>query len=246
AARRVRSKLRVHVKVDTGIKRLGLEPASAPKAIERIAQTPGIEIAGIFSHLASAEELDAATTMAQVETLTAVADAVRYPNGSRPPRHIAASAAAMLWPQTRLDMVRFGIALYGLWPSPQTREAMRGTDARDGLFLEPALSYVSQLAAVREVPAGAPIGYGCTYHAPHAMRVGAVPLGYADGIPRLLSNRGAFTVDGARCPIIGRVCMNVTLLDLTAAPNARAGSRVTLIGTDGNVSITADDWAEWA
>jgi len=138
--------------------------------------------------------------------------------------------------------VRFGIALYGLWPSPLTREAMEGT----GLTLRPALSFHSTLVAERSVRAGEPIGYGCTLHAPHEMRVGLVPFGYADGVPRALSNKGAFAVAGARAPIVGRVCMNVTLLDITHIPAARPGSHVTLIGNDGDASVTADDWAEWA
>jgi alanine racemase len=157
-------------------------------------------------------------------------------------RHIAASAAAMLWPQTRLDMVRFGIALYGLWPSPQTREAMH----ENPLELRPALEYHSKLVVVRDVNAGASVGYGGSFHAPHDMRIGVVPAGYADGVPRLLSNRGAFAVDGTLCPIVGRVAMNMTLLDLTNAPNARAGSTVTLIGRDHGVEVSADDWAQWA
>ncbi len=113
----------------------------------------------------------------------------------------------MLWPQTRLDMSRFGIALYGLWPSPQTREAM-GDDA---IALEPALSYESELVVMRSIAAGAQVGYGSTFHAPRDMRVGVVPAGYADGVPRALSNRGAFVVDGALCPIVGRVAMNMTV-----------------------------------
>lgn len=255
AARERHTRFPVHVKINTGVNRFGLEAHDAADAVEEYLRHPEIEIAGVFSHLAAAEELDSPFTNEQLDRFNR-AYAQMQPQfeqrKSNPIRHIAASAAAMLWPQTRLDMVRFGIALYGLWPSPQTREAMHGPSAGNGnstgdeVYLEPALSYVSLLAAVRDVPAGASVGYGCTYNAPQAMRIGAVPLGYADGIPRLLSNTGTFTVDGALCPIIGRVCMNVTLLDLTAAPNARAGSPVTLIGNDGNVSVTVDDWATWA
>jgi len=240
AARRRNSALRVHVKIDTGIRRLGLEPAAAPKAIARIAQSPGIEIAGIFSHLASAEELDAATTMAQVERLCEVAEAARYPNGSRPDRHIAASAAAMLWPQTRLELVRFGIALYGLWPSKEVRAAMP-----QEVTLEPALSFETHIVAVRKIEAGTAVGYGGTFRASRPTRIGVVPVGYADGIPRALSNTGAFVVDGKRCPIAVRVCMNMTMIDL-ASSTARPGDRAVLIGSDGGASVTADDWADWA
>jgi alanine racemase len=160
----------------------------------------------------------------------------------RPIRHIAASAAAMLWPHTHMDMVRFGIALYGLWPSRQTRDAL-GTAAPQ---LRPALAYRSKLVATRTIAAGASVGYGGSFHAPREMRIGVVPAGYADGVPRALSNRGAYAVDGALCPIVGRVAMNMTEIDLTGAPNARPGSVVTLIGRDGEVTVGADDWAAWA
>jgi alanine racemase len=245
AARTRHGRAAVHIKVNTGVARLGLEPADTADAIEDFVRLPHLEIAGIFSHLAAAEELDSPFTMEQLdkfERATRAADPLLQAREVRPIRHIAASAAAMLWPQTRLDMVRIGIALYGLWPSPQTRIAMNGANFE----LQPALSFETRLAAVRAVDAGTPIGYGCSYHAPKRTRIGVVPLGYADGIPRLLSNRGAFLVNGARCPIVGRVCMNMTLIDLAAAPAAKPGDAVTLIGSACDEAITVDDWAQWA
>jgi alanine racemase len=234
----------VHVKVNTDLNRLGFEPHELVDALEEMLRLPEISVAGIYSHLASAEELDSPYTMHQLgafEGALARAKPLLDRRALTPLRHIAASAAAMLWPQTRLDMVRFGIALYGLMPSPQTREAL-GASAPD---LRPALSYRSQIVVVRSVAAGASIGYGGSFHAPHDMRVGIVPAGYADGVPRALSNRGAFAVDGALCPIVGRVAMNMTEIDLSRAPRARVGSVVTLIGRDGDASVSADDWAAW-
>lgn len=244
-AQRRHARFPVHVKINTGAARLGLEPRDAADAIDDYARMPDLDLAGIFSHLAAAEELDSPFTQAQLQRFEGVLQTVEpglRSKGAHPLRHIAASAAAMLWPQTRLDMARIGIALYGLWPSPQTRAAMNGTR----LQLRPALTFASELAVTRDVEAGAPIGYGCSYHAPKATRIGVVPVGYADGVPRALSNRGAFLVGGARCPIVGRVCMNLTLVDLALAPHAVAGDRVTLIGTDGGATIAAEDWAEWA
>ncbi|HEY1655509.1 MAG TPA: alanine racemase [Candidatus Tumulicola sp.] len=244
AARKRATRAQVHVKVNTGLNRLGFEPHELADAVEDYLHVSEIEIAGVFSHLSSAEEIDSPATMHQLETFEracASAEPLFERHGVVPLRHIAASAAAMLWPQTRLDFARFGIALYGLWPSKQTREAMDS----GGLELRPALSYVSKLAVVRTVPPGAPIGYGAAYHAPREMRVGVVPAGYADGIPRALSNRGCFLVDGAGCPIVGRIAMNLTEIDLSNAPQARVGSRVTLIGRDGDASVGADDWAQW-
>lgn len=235
----------VHVKVNTDLNRLGFEPHELVKAVEYLLGVPEISIAGIFSHLASAEELDSPYTMHQLAALErALAESkpLLDRRGISPIRHIAASAAAMLWPQTRLDMARFGIALYGLMPSPATREALTSSP----VDLRPALSYRSKIVAQRSIAAGAAVGYGGTFHAPHEMRVGVVPAGYADGVPRAFSNRGAFLVDGVRCPIVGRVAMNMTEIDLTLAPNARVGSTVTLIGRDGDATITADEWATWA
>jgi alanine racemase len=245
AARRRNDRIAVHVKINTGINRLGLEPRDAADAIEDYARLPEIEMAGIFSHFAAAEELDSPFTQGQLDTFNRTIETINHTLQSksiRPMRHIAASAAAMLWPQTRLDLVRIGIALYGLWPSRQTRTAMNGAH----FDLEPALSLHSKVVAVRGVEAGAPIGYGGSYHAPKRTRIGIVPLGYADGIPRLLSNRGAFLVGGKRCPIVGRVCMNMTMIDLAATPDAEAGDDVTLLGRQGEAQITADEWAQWA
>lgn len=245
SARRSNRPFPVHVKVNTGTARLGLEPHDAADAIEDYARLQELEIRGVFSHLAAAEELDSPFTLGQLETFNRALqtiDETLEKNAIRPMRHIAASAAAMLWPQTRLDMVRIGIALYGLWPSPQTRVAMNGA----ALDLRPALSLESSLVVVRDVQAGTPIGYGAAYHAPKRTRIGIVPLGYADGIPRLLSNRGAFLVGGARCPIVGRVCMNMTIVDLAAAPGAKPGDRVILLGGQGSQEVTVDEWGEWA
>jgi alanine racemase len=244
AADRARRPIRAHVKVNTGLNRLGLEPSELADAIEDYAHLPGIEIAGVFSHLAAAEELDSPFTMHQLERFNhayAQAEPVLAAHGALPLRHIAASAAAMLWPQTRLDMARFGIALYGLWPSGPTREAMNG----GRLPLQPALRYTTQLVVTRTIAAGEAVGYGTTFHAPRSMRIGIIPLGYADGIPRALSNKGYVLVDGARAPIVGRIAMNMAFVDLTHAPAARVGSAVTLIGRDREQEVGADDWAAW-
>ncbi len=244
AAGRCRSRAFVHVKVNTDLNRLGVEPDELSGAVERLGGFSEIALRGIFSHLAAAEEIDSPYTMHQLGAFERALVGVKPlldRGGLAPIRHIAASAAAMLWPQTHLDMTRFGIALYGLMPSPQTRAAMKERP----LDLRPALSYVSELIVVRTVAAGASVGYGGSFHAPREMRVGVVPAGYADGVPRALSNRGAFVVDGALCPIVGRVAMNMTQIDLSNAPAAHVGSEVTLIGRDGESAVSADDWATW-
>jgi alanine racemase len=245
AAGKRRTRAFVHVKVNTDLNRLGVEPHELSAAIERLGGSSEIAVGGIFSHLAAAEEIDSPYTMHQLAAFERALLAVKPlldRSGLAPIRHIAASAAAMLWPQTHLDMARFGIALYGLMPSPQTSAALKERP----LDLRPALSYLSELIVVRAVTAGASVGYGGSFHAPHEMRVGVVPAGYADGVPRALSNRGAFVVDGALCPIVGRVAMNMTQIDLSNAPRAHVGSQVTLIGRDGQSAVSADDWAAWS
>ncbi len=245
AARKRHTAFPVHVKINSGLNRLGLIPGNAADAIEDYARMPELRIEGVFSHLAAAEELDSPYTLRQLATFESALRPVQQALNARTPRplqHIAASAAALLWPQSRLDMVRVGIALYGLWPSPATHEAMQSS----GLQLEPALRYDTTIVAVRHVAAGDPVGYGTTFHAPKAMRIGILPLGYADGIPRMLSNAGSFLVRGARAAVVGRICMNMTMIDLCAPPAAAIGDCVTLIGNDGDETVSADDWASWA
>ena len=245
AAKKQDRRAGIHLKVNADLNRLGLDPAAVRGAIEELDGHPRLELAGIFSHLAAAEEIDSPYTVHQLEAFgqaLAETEPLLAARGLQPLRHIAASAAGMLWPWTRLDMVRFGIALYGLMPSPQTAEALAARPPG----LRPALTYSSELVVIRTVAAGASVGYGGTFHAPREMRIGVLPAGYADGIPRALSNRGAFAVDGALCPIVGRVAMNMTQIDLTGAPRARVGSTVTLIGRDGDATVSADDWAKWA
>ena len=235
-ARRRERPFGVHVKIETGVTRLGLAPWEASAAFAQYASTPELRIEGAFSHLAAAEELDSDFTLVQLARFT---EALR----GAPPltRHIAASAAALLWPQTRLDLVRVGIALYGLWPSPETRARLR-----DAVPLVPALRWTTQLVSVRDVAPETSIGYGRTYRTTTQTRVGVIPIGYAEGIPRAASNRGAVLVDGTRCPIVGRICMNMTMIDVTGVTKAEPGTPATLIGTDGDAVLRAEDWADWA
>ena len=195
----------VHVKVDTGVGRFGATSAGAMRTIERCVST-GVRVAGIYSHLANAEDLDERFTSAQLERLLAVP----APPGAI--RHIAASAAAIMWPATRLDMVRCGIALYGYWPS----EAVRKADASAGLTLERALRWLAPVVQVRDVPERTPIGYGCDFVTTRASTIAVLPLGYADGLPRAAGN-GTLRVriGDATAPIAGRICMNACMVDVT-------------------------------
>ena len=234
-AERAGSPFRVHAKIDTGVARLGMSVAEAPERLQRYLEHPALDLAGVFSHLAAAEELDSTFTQEQLAGFAAATSAV--PAGVE--RHIAATAAAMLWPETRLDSVRAGIGIYGLWPSPETEAIMR----ERGFDLTPALSWQTELVLLRDVPAHTPVGYGCAFHTKRPSRIGVLPIGYAEGLPRNAGDRAHVLIDGYRCRIVGRVCMNMTFVDCTDAPGAVPGSTVTLIGTDGTSWIKADELA---
>ncbi|MBD5634153.1 MAG: alanine racemase [Candidatus Eremiobacteraeota bacterium] len=232
----------VHAKIDTGVARLGLDIASAPAAIASYLADPALAFAGIFTHLAAAEELESAYTLGQLERFARCLSPFSKTLAQRGAlRHAAASAAAMLFPKLRLDMIRAGIATYGVWPSEETRHA-----ASHALELKPALRWTTDLVVVRDVEAGSSVGYGCTFRAARPSRIGVLPIGYAEGVPRALSNAGFALVCGRRVPFVGRVCMNMAFVDVTDVPLAAPGARVTLIGRDGEACIEANELAEAA
>ncbi|GAC1301270.1 MAG: alanine racemase [Vulcanimicrobiaceae bacterium] len=231
--------LDVHAKIDTGVTRLGLAVDAAATTIAAYATRPGLALRGIYTHLAAAEELESAYTHAQLDRFDgATAPLRRLVADGRIVRHVAASAAAMLFPRSRFDLVRAGIATYGIWPSPATRAA-----AGDALALEAALAWTTRLVVVRDVDAGRPVGYGCTFVTARPSRIAVVPIGYAEGLPRALSNAGSALVRGRRVRFVGRVCMNMSFLDVTNVPDAVPGDVVTLIGRDGTETIDANDLA---
>ena len=238
-ARLAGTRFPVHAKIDTGVTRLGLDATRAGAVLASYLADDALEVRGAYTHLAAAEELESGYTLAQFERFRAALEPVEALLRERGARlHAAASAAAMLFPALRLDLVRAGIALYGIWPSDETRDAVAGA-----LDLEPALTWTTSLVVVRAVEAGRAVGYGCTFHTERASRIGVLPIGYAEGLPRALSNRGEALVCGRRVPLVGRVCMNMAFVDVTDVPEAHPGARVTLIGRDGGESIAANDLA---
>lgn len=195
----------VHVKVDTGVGRFGVDREAIARTLQRCSDA-GLQVVGLYSHLANAEDLDERLTSRQLEQLLAIS----APDGAQ--RHIAASAAAIMWPQTRLDMVRCGIALYGHWPS----DAVRTAPASHGLVLERALRWFAPVAQIRAIDAGDTVGYGCEYVAQRPSTIAVLPLGYADGLPRTAGNGACSVAFGeTRAPIVGRVCMNACMVDVT-------------------------------
>ncbi len=225
---------RLHLKTDTGMSRIGCAPADAVGLAKAADAAPGVELQGLFTHFACADDVRGAsvTTGQQREFAAALVDLERA--GLRPPLvHAANSAGTLAVPGAGYDMVRFGIAMYGLSPGPQVPLPAG---------IRPALTWRSVLAQVKRVPAGRGISYGHTYVTDHGERIGTVPVGYADGWRRTPGNE--VLVDGVRVPVRGRVCMDQCMLGLDGAPEAAAGGEVVLIGEQGGERITADDVAE--
>ena len=225
---------KIHIKVDTGMNRIGIRPDDAGLSfVKKCMETPGLEIEGIFTHFARADEADKSHAEAQLSSFLSFCKRIEKELGIRiPMRHCANSAGIVEMPQSGLDAVRAGIILYGLWPSDEVK--------RDIVSLRPALSLYSRIIFIKEVKAGEQISYGGTFTAKEDMRVATVPVGYGDGYPRSLSGQGYVLIAGKRAPILGRVCMDQFMVDVTHIPEAEENGLVTLIGTDGVESISME------
>lgn len=235
AAQRVGEKAYVHVKVDTGMGRIGIQPQEENLAfLQRISDSEYLELEGIFTHFAKADERDMSYTLEQMERFNRFVTRAQDRLGMRIPCcHAANSAGIIRMEEAHLDLVRAGIILYGLYPS----EDMAG----EADWLRPALSLHSHLVYVKEVSPGQSISYGGTFTADRKMRVGTVPVGYGDGYPRSLSGRGYVLIRGRRAPILGRVCMDQFMVDLSELSQVTEGEPVVLIGRDGQEEITAGE-----
>lgn len=237
AARALQRTAPVHVKVDTGMGRFGLLPEEAVGFLRAVTGEPGLLLEGLFTHFAVADAADKTYTLAQFAVFEDIVDLAVQAGIPIPLRHVANSAATLDLLALHLDAVRPGIALYGLHPSDEVQPV---------LPLRPALTLKSHVARVRTLPAGSSISYGRTYVTDRPLPVGVVPVGYGDGYHRLHSNRGAVLINGQRCPIVGRVCMDQFVVDLSLAGDVTAGDEVVLIGTQGDDHISAEEVARHA
>ncbi|MDO8736638.1 MAG: alanine racemase [Thermoleophilia bacterium] len=227
------ARIRCHIKVDTGMRRLGLYPRKLVEFLDMVEPAPEIVLAGVMTHFATADEEDDDFFYFQLHAFEDVTQMV-LTTGLTPVFHAANSAATLRYRESHFGMVRCGIAIYGLSP-------FQGDAAADGL--RPALSLTSYLADIKEIAEGDSVGYGGTWTAPRRTHVGIVPIGYGDGFNRRLSNLGSVLVGGEKYPVIGRVSMDQITVDLGPSPKADAGSEAVLIGRQGDAIITTEEMA---
>jgi alanine racemase len=233
AARRRGSTVLVDLELESGLNRHGLTPDSLVVLAGRARATAGVVVQGVFTHFAAAEEGDQRFTRRQFDVLRAVSARLPWV----PEKHCSASASVLVDPEMNLDAVRTGLAVYGYKPAPWV-----GTDAE----LRPALSLRTRIARIQEVERGATVGYGRTWAASRPSRIALVMAGYADGFRRNLSNRAHVLVGGRRAPVVGRIAMDMCMVDVTAVPSAAVGDVATLIGRDGDERVDADELAALA
>ena len=240
--------LKAHVKVDTGMGRLGicagplLDTESSPTGLDRtaddildIVNLGNIEVEGLYTHFANADCLDKTHALHQLEIFSNLLAALKQRGFEPEIRHAANSAATMEMPQAHLNMVRTGIAMYGLWPSEEVDKTQ--------FLLKPAMSIHSRIIHLKHVPAGFKVSYGSTFATERPSRIATVPIGYADGYSRLLSSKGSMLVRGIAVPVVGRVCMDFTMIDVTDVADAVLGDNVVILGCQGDACITADEIA---
>lgn len=249
AAAQLQTQAKVHIKLDTGMGRLGLLPDSprismlgkhlpgiTHRVIESIFRLPHIEVEGIFTHFASADSSDKTYAHQQLERFLEFLEKLKIQGLEFPVRHAANSAAIIDLPSSHLDMVRAGISMYGFYPSTDVQ--------RESVCLKPAMTFKTRVIHVKMVPAGFHVSYGSTYQTEAPTVIATVSAGYADGLNRLLSSRGQMLVRGHRAGIVGRICMDLTMLDVGHIPDVALGDEVVIFGSQGRESIPVEELAE--
>ncbi len=226
-AKMANKKAYIHIKIDSGMSRLGfLSEETTVDAIERVSQLEFMELEGIFTHLSKADETDKTYTNLQFHNFQYVITELSKRGVEFPLKHASNSAGIFDHPECHLDMVRAGISLYGLYPSEEV--------GKEKVKLTPALSFMSSIASVKIIKKGAKVSYGGTFEAPHDMRVATIPIGYADGYARTLSNKAYVLINGKKAPVLGRICMDQFMVDITEIKDAKFMTPVVLIGESGD------------
>jgi len=236
----------VHIKLETGTNRQGINESDLPAIAKSLNKHPGIVVEGVSMHFANIEDTtDHSFARKQLDSFNRILQQLQSFGITPPIRHAASSAASLLFSDTHFDMIRFGISMYGLWPSKETYLSYLLKEKRNSL-LKPVLSWKSIVCQVKDVPSGEYIGYGCTYRTTTDSRIAIVPVGYYDGYDRKLSNIAHVLIHGRRAPVRGRVCMDMFMVDVTHIPEVKLEDEVVLIGKQGDEVLSADQLADWA
>ncbi len=224
----------MHIKLDTGMTRLGFDESDASvEAITRISKLPNVCMEGIFTHFAKADETDKTFSEKQIREFVRMTNCLKDRGVAFQYAHCGNSAAIIDLPEANFDLVRAGISLYGLYPSDDVK--------KEQVNLKPSLQLKSHVVFVKEIEAGIPISYGGTFVSKEHMKIATIPVGYADGYPRSLSNKGYVLIRGQKAPIVGRICMDQFMVDVTHISGVGFGDKVTLIGRDGDEYITVEE-----
>ena len=224
---------KVHLKIETGMGRIGIPPQEAGETAKKIAALPNVELEGMFSHFAAADDPDRGFTRRQIELFRRATESVERENIFVPIKHIAESAAILSIPEAHFDMVRAGIIEYGLYPSP---------DMPKDAGLIPAMKFCADVVLVKEIEPGETIGYGHEFVAQRKSRIATLAVGYADGYIRAYAPKGEVEIRGKRAKIVGRICMDQTMVDVTDIEGVQAGDTAVLFGSQ---TLTADDAARF-
>ena len=233
AAVKLGKKAKVHLAIETGMNRIGISPEQAGDFAAQVGALPGIEIEGVFSHFAMADAKDKTFCREQYAKFQKALFEIRLRGIEIPIKHISNSATISELPEMQLDMVRQGITLYGLWPSD---------DVGHCLDYEPVMKLKAKITFVKQIEQGETVGYGRTFTAERPTKIATLPLGYADGISRKVSNKGYVLLKGQKAPIVGRVCMDQFMIDVTDIENVEIGDEVLVFGSK---ELSADKVAEW-
>lgn len=233
-AKRQGKKARIHLKIDTGMGRIGFtDDEESAETIQKISELPYLDLEGIFTHFASSDSSNKRYVREQIERYVHFVGLLEEKGVKIPIHHLSNSAAIIDHPEANYDMVRAGIITYGLYPSEEVLKAK--------LKIKPALSLRSHVIFVKEVEAGVGISYGSTFVTTKKTRIATLPVGYADGFPRKLSSKGYVLIHGRKARVLGRVCMDQTMVDVTEIPDVKIGDKVTIIGEDGASSISVEE-----
>ena len=236
---------KVHIKIETGTHRQGVLHADLPAFLQDLRATKNVELVGVAMHFANIEDTtDHQFAKQQLAEFNSIRTEFSEAGFADVKFHAANSAATLLWDSTHFDIARVGIGLYGMWPSEETFFSL-AKERKEKVILTPALTWKTRIAQIKKIPQEAKVGYGCSFEAPHEMIIAILPVGYYDGFARNYAERGEVLIAGKRAKVVGRVCMNMIMVDVSEIPEASLEDEVVLLGKQGDEEIAAEEIAEW-